>query len=83
MKKNNRYLIKTPSGFEKFEGMTINEKQCVKITLSNFNNISCSYDHPFVIDKKIVRTHDLKIGDELETKDGKFKIIKIDNIGLK
>ena len=83
MKKNNNFLIKTPSGFEQFEGMTISEKQCVKITLSNFNSISCSYDHPFVINNKIIRTYDLKVDDELETKFGKVKIKKIENIGLK
>lgn len=83
IKSNDIFSVETPNGFEKFDGITINEKECIKITLSNLNNISCSIDHPFVINNKIVRANKLKIDDYLETKYGFQLITKIESIGFK
>lgn len=81
MKLQNKYLINTPYGFQPFDGITKNIKECVEIILENQQHIKCSVDHPFVINNNIIRVFDLQIGDFLQTKQGLKKIIQIKKIG--
>lgn len=83
IKLQKKYLIETPNGFKQFDGISKNKKECYKIVLNNNNYIKCSIDHPFIINDKIIKANKLSIGDFLETKNGKCKIIKIINIGKK
>lgn len=80
----NDYLINTPLGYQKFEGLTKNRKECIRIKFKNSSSfIECSYDHPFVVNDKIIRANKLKIGDFLNSKYKNIFISEIINIGMK
>ena len=78
---NNRYLIKTPFGYKSFSNISKSIKQCIKIYFNDNSHISCSIDHPFIIDQKIVYANQLKITDTFIKENNIVTIIKIENIG--
>ena len=73
--KNNRYLIKTPTGYEHFEGI---QKKIVN-TLYTFHfddgsHIKSSGKHRFLTDKGFEKTEDISVNQILSNK----KILKIE-----
>ena len=68
-KKNKRFQIKTPTGFEYFEGV---QKKYVdtlyEIELKDGNSIKCSGNHALLGDKGFIFVKDLKKGDNVSGK---------------
>lgn len=68
-KNNNRYLIKTPTGYKKFEGV---QKKIVDslftIDFEDGTSIKCSGKHAFLSDKGFQKTNELKLKNTLSGK---------------
>lgn len=63
-RKNTRFEILTPSGFQPFSGITKRFDHSVTF-LTQTKKITTSYTHKFIIDLKEVIASELKIGDKL------------------
>lgn len=73
----NKYKIKTPNGFEYFEGIKkSSEKDGYKFTFADYTTIKVSKSHLFKHNDSYIKAEDLKIFDVLQDK----KIFKIDPI---
>jgi hypothetical protein len=67
IKTNNRYQILTPNKYQLFSGIRkVNKDEYYNITLSNNKIIICSLEHPFIINKQIIKANELKINDNLD-----------------
>lgn len=71
------WQIKTDKGFCNFDGVALTSIDYpYEIILNDFNIIKCSVNHRFfTIDKKEIKTEDLKYGDKIETEHG-FREVK-------
>ncbi len=78
-RKNNRYEVLTPSGYQKFSGMRKTTKQeVIQLTLSNKQYLEVSKDHKFITqDNRVIKAQDL-------TKDIFLtEFIKVDKVEFK
>ena len=77
MKKNNKYLIKTPNGFKKFEGISRSIFNIgLKFTFLDKTSISVTEDHLFKHEDSYKKAEYFKVGDKIQNKE----IIKIEKI---
>lgn len=77
MKKNNKYLIKTPDGFKKFEGISKSIfNHGLKITFFDKTSISVTEEHLFKHENSYKKAEYFKVGDKIQGKE----IIKIEKI---
>jgi hypothetical protein len=82
LKNNNRYKIKTPSGYQNFSGIRkLEKKEYFIIDLSNKQKIVCSTSHLFICGGKKTVANNLKIGDFIDGCDK--SLVYITNIELK
>ena len=77
MKINNDYMVLTPNGFKDFDGIKKSINSYLEFILENGKSIGVTSNHIFVIDNNEVFANTLKLGDYLETIDGKSLIIGI------
>lgn len=76
---NRRYRIKTPTGWESFDGILCNTddvRNAVTINTST-KSITVTVDHRLYSNSKEVRAGDLVVGDVLDTDDGQQPIISL------
>ena len=73
--KQNQVL--TPFGFKHFDGITVNEKDCIRILFKSGNSVDCSLDHPFYKNGKLIYANELIIGDKLDSKNDPEIIVSI------
>ena len=76
---NKKYSISTPKGFEPFSSIRkISNRKTLNVSLTNNFNISCTHDHK-VFSKSFgyVEISFLKVGDNIETRDGYKQIVSI------
>ena len=72
IKKNTKYEIMTPSGFQSFGGVRSLQKDVIyNLSLSNGKTIKSSESHPFIIGGSSVNANNLNIGDWLDSADTK------------
>lgn len=78
---NNKYLIKTPYGWENFEGVvkTQGDHRMVTLDTSGEKSITTTIDHKLYnpIDKTPIISGELSIGDSIHTSDGEEQITSI------
>ena len=75
---NNEYEILTPSGWKDFRGITkVNNKKTFRLTLDNNKSVEATSSHYFFRDDEKVRLSDLKVGEMIDTNDGKKSITSI------
>ena len=66
-KKNTRYEIQTPMGFQPFGGIRkLNKDSQISIGLSNGNNLKCSETHKFISSGDEVSANELSIGSSID-----------------
>lgn len=83
IKKIKGLKILTPDGFKAFDGISkISNVNTLKFTLENYDSITVSFDHKFIINDKIIKAFDLIEGEVLETIDGFKTILKIEFGGI-
>jgi hypothetical protein len=76
VKKNTRYKILTPNGFEPFLAVRVLHKdEYYVIYFSNKKNIKCATNHKFISNGIEILAKDLKIGDIVDSKLGHVNII--------
>lgn len=82
---SSKYKIYTPEGWQPFDGIRkIVGQDTVDIILENNIKINCTLDHKIYIDAfNCIEAKNLKIGDNVYTKDGLLSIISIENAGKK
>lgn len=78
----NRYMIKTPSGYQSFDGVSHQIKNRLKFTLANNKTIIVSENHPFLIADKIYNSSDLKINQDVQVGNNFIKIINIEKLPI-
>lgn len=79
--KKNRYQIKTPNGWSKFDGLNIIEKdQILEIIFSDNKKIRCSENHRFYKNNIEIKAKFLNVRDFLDGKYKKSEIKKIKKI---
>lgn len=76
MKKNNKYLIKTPNGFKKFEGISRSIHNSGLKFFFDKTSISVTEDHLFKHEDSYKKAEYFKVGDKIQNKE----IIKIEKI---
>ena len=77
MKKNNKYLIKTPNGFKKFEGISRSiHNSGLRIKFLDNTSISVTEEHLFKHEDSYKKAEYFKVGDKIQNKE----IIKIEKI---
>ena len=77
------FEIDTPHGFVKFGGCVFKgRRECFEINLGNNKIVEATDNHPFVVDGKTILLKDLKVGDYLDTRSGKFQIYSIRYCGV-
>jgi hypothetical protein len=87
-RKNNRYQILTPSGFQSFGGIRkLSKNEYYEVCFSNGTLLKCSLSHKFVINGIDVAIDKLEVGDVVDGVGGEFvsivsKNIIISNISL-
>lgn len=75
---NNEYEILTPSGWKDFRGITkVNNKKTFRLTLDNNKSVEATSSHYFFRDDEKIRLSDLKVGEMIDTNDGKKSITSI------
>jgi len=83
-KKNIKYKILTPNGYEYFSGVTVRDKdEFLRITLSNDKIIECSLNHIFIQNKNEVSARDLQVFDKIDSIDSIIYIIDIEYVSNK
>jgi len=82
---NTEYEILTPSGWEDFEGIFLNQlvnKKSRKLIFADYSFIIGTNEHRFFIDQNEVKVKDLKIHDCLDSENGNKEIINIEDVIL-
>lgn len=84
IKRNNKYEILTPNGWEDFNGVRKDKPQKM-LTLYFENNVSikCTYNHKFFIKGYMIDADKLEVGSYIDTIDGKTKVQAIDKTDKK
>lgn len=80
VKKNSKYTILTPNGFEPFYGVNkLQDRKTLTIILANGAKIDCTHDHKLFSEKcdGWIESRNLYEGDSIQTKTGFVKITKI------
>jgi len=84
---NDEYEILTPHGWEDFNGVIFNEdanKKSRKLSFGDGDSITATLNHKFFIGGRKVSTKKLKVGDVIDSTEGKCrKITAIDKVVLK
>lgn len=76
--------ILTNNGFEKFDGISIsNSEKQYRINFENSSEITCSPNHKFIVNGKLVKADQLNVGDNVFTINNIAKIKSIDVIKSK
>lgn len=74
----NKYEVLTPTGFQSFNGIRKKySNENIKIT-TNFNEITVSIDHEFVVGGVKKKAKDLIVNDEIENKEGNDFVVSIE-----
>ena len=70
------YYIKTENGWEDFVGLkkSKNKMDCLSLKTEKNKNLIATYDHEVFSNGHLVKMKELKVGDFIDTKDGKEKI---------
>lgn len=77
-KRNTKYEILTPDGWEDFSGIKKGDKKpMVKLIFDDGNYVIATLDHKFLQNNKEIQTKNLKIGDYIDGIKTKLKIINI------
>jgi len=72
-KKNTKFEIMTPNGFQPFDGMrSLNKTSVYTITFSNGKTLKCSDNHPFMLDDKKILASDLLVGSKISSVDNQY-----------
>jgi hypothetical protein len=80
LKKNFKYEILTPTGFQPFAGIRTLKKDVIySISFSNGKTLKCSDNHPFTYEDTIILANELKIGTRLS---GEFGDVTVTDITL-
>lgn len=80
VKKNSKYTILTPNGFEPFYGVNkLQDRKTLTIILANGAKIDCTHDHKLFSEKcdGWIESRNLYEGDSIQTKTGFVEITKI------
>lgn len=79
VKRNSKYTILTPNGFEPFYGVNkLQDRKTLTIILANGAMIDCTHDHKlFSKEYGWIEARSLDIDESIQTKDGFIKIINI------
>ena len=84
LKRNNKYEILTPNGWEDFNGVKKGVPQKMLILYFEKNiKIKCTYEHKFFIDDKLVNAYELSVGSYIDSIDGRIKIQAVDKTDKK
>jgi hypothetical protein len=72
-----KYRIKTPNGWENFSGVRkITKKGYFSLAFSDGTNLKCSSNHKLFSNENFIEVSNLKIGDFVETKNGKTLLLE-------
>jgi hypothetical protein len=69
IKYTSEYEVLTPDGYKPFNGIRKLRKEVHSVVSGDYK-LDCTIDHPFVVNGKIIKYRDLKIGDQIETRFG-------------
>jgi hypothetical protein len=77
-KQNTHFEILTPLGFQPFEGINkTTHQRSVTIMCSNGEHLTCSLDHPLIVDGQQIMAKNISIGTMLTTVDGHTHVTDI------